>query len=274
VAGAGNVFPKASFPKSEAIGRATRPFIKMKNVSYYTLQDFPWNESIEAVKASERFDAYADFYQYMQEHLPQNSPETRQRYAMLIRRRFFPGKSLDDLIPTVWRNYHNEKLLTELMRVTALEAEPVIARFILDYILVNLPGTELSQEQTRKFIEQTYGEFKSISHERLLLSCRHMGYLGRYKRKVVVERIDLSENAFLILLHDRLAPTPRIISLKDIIAQPWYWFLGGCELDDIRPILQNAQQAGLIARYARVDELEQITTCFSRNDYLQQAKLL
>ena len=51
-----------------------------------TLQDFPWNESAQAVKDSLRFDSYPVFMEHVFDTLPQNSPQTRRRYTDLKRR--------------------------------------------------------------------------------------------------------------------------------------------------------------------------------------------
>jgi len=93
-----------------------------------TLQDFPLQASIQAVKASADFESYDDFYRYLLDHLPQNSPQTRRRYAELIGKRYFPGLTLDSLLPHIWKAYQDERILVDLMRVYALEAEPVMNR--------------------------------------------------------------------------------------------------------------------------------------------------
>jgi hypothetical protein len=97
--------------------------------------------------------------------LPQNSPETRRRYAELVQRRFFPDRSLDGLLPSVWRAYHDEQLLTDLMRVVALEAEPVVAQFVMVHVLSQLPGYVLDPAVARRFIQEVFGEFKPNSYE-------------------------------------------------------------------------------------------------------------
>jgi hypothetical protein len=43
---------------------------------------------------------------------------------------------------------------------------------------------------------------------------------------------------------------------------------------DVRVILRDAESAGLIARYAIVDQLEQITTRYTFDDYLAGAHRL
>jgi hypothetical protein len=236
-----------------------------------TIQSFPWQASIEAVKASERFSDYADFHAYLLTNLPINSPETRQKYANVIQRRFFPGRTLSALAPLVWQKYQDEPLLADVMRVISLEAEPAVAEFIVSRVISQTPGAVLTSQDVRDFITTTYGAFKVDSFNRLRLICRDLGFLGRYGSDLIVERIPLPENAFLILLHDRLASTPRIVRLNEILDTLWWRYLGLRDPADVREILHRAEAAGLIARYVRVDELEQVTTRYSRDEYLQQA---
>lgn len=239
-----------------------------------TLQDFPLAASIEAVKATADFHSYDDFYRYLIEHLPQNSPETRRRYAELVGKRYFPGMSLDNLMVRTWRSYRDEQILVDLMRVYALEAEPVVARFILAEVCPLTVGQLFDIDVARAFIQKTYGAFKENSYTRLLLTVRHLGFLGRYDGQLVVEQIPIADNALLLLLHDRLARRPRIVPLDEILSTDWWRFLGMREADDVRWVLRQAEVAGLLSRYAAVDELEQVTTRFSRDEYIDGAKRL
>jgi hypothetical protein len=239
-----------------------------------TLQDFPLQASIQAVKASADFVAYDDFYQYLLDNLPQNSPETRKRYAELVGMRYFPGLTLNNLLPQVWKAYQDECILVDLMRVYALEAEPVIARFVMENVWPLGAGQVLDATVVRAFIQETYGEFKKNSYSRLLLTIRHLGFLGRYDGELIVEEIPSLGDAVLILLHDRLAPKPRIVPLREILEEDWWRFLGIKQPDEVRHALRQAEAAGLISRYAAVDELEQVTTRFTRKEYITQAKRL
>jgi len=239
-----------------------------------TLQDFPLQASIQAVKASADFEFYEGFYCYMLEKLPQNSPETRRRYANLIGKRYFPGLSLDNLLPDVWKSYRDEQILVDLMRVFALEAEPVIAQFLLDKIWPLDTAHVFDVSVARTFIEDTYGTFKYQSYRRLLATLRALGFLGRYNGDLVVERVPLAADALLILLHDRLALTQRIVRLNEVLETEWWRYLGIKQPDDVRHVLRQAEAAGLISRYVAVDELEQVTTRFTRKEYVTQAKRL
>ena len=239
-----------------------------------TLQDFPLQASIQAIKASVDFGTYEGFYRHMRAHLPQNSPLTRRRFANLIGKRYFPGLSLDTLLPEVWRAYQDEHILVDLMRVLALEAEPVIAQFVLKEAWPLSVGQVLGEQVSRSFITETYGHFITKSHQRLVNTVRHLGFVGRYNNQLIVQQIPTPSDAFLILLHDRLARTPRIVRLSEILETDWWRLLGLKTTDAVRRVLREAEEAGLIARYARVDQLEQVTTRFSQDEYVSQAKRL
>jgi hypothetical protein len=235
-----------------------------------TLQDFPYAEGLQAVKDSLRFEDFASFYPEMVNRLPQNSPVTRKRYANLVTRWFFPERRLGGLLPTVWRTYGDDQLLREVARVTTLEIEPVIAHFVTDVILPLPPGTPFSRELTRNYVTATYGAFKENSYKRLQISVAALGYLRGSKSTWSVAALPPPADALLILLHARLAPTPRIVRLADLLVAPLWRYLGLRSDDDVRHILRDAAAAGLLARYTTVDQLEQITTRYTYTDYLNQ----
>lgn len=109
-----------------------------------TLQMFPWETLVAAVKGSAGFSTFEAFYADLADSLPQNSPETRRRIANLIARAYFTERSLNSLATRVWAAYRREDILTDIMRVMTLEAEPVIARFVLEHVLVLEPGSVFS----------------------------------------------------------------------------------------------------------------------------------
>ncbi|MFQ3662523.1 MAG: hypothetical protein SNJ69_09030 [Chloroflexaceae bacterium] len=205
----------------------------MTAITHFALQDFPWLDSIAMVKASEQFDSYEAFHRYVNDNLRHNSAETRRRYAQLLQRRFFPDRSLDSLVPVVWRQYHDQQLLEDCMRVTALEGEPTVAAFIVENILPLAPGAPLLHEAAREFIERSLGEYKPKSHERLLRTCRLLGFLSRDREGHVAALLRPSPDALLILLHDRLAPAPRIVRLQELLASPWWRYLGLRDPDEV-----------------------------------------
>lgn len=236
-----------------------------------TLQSFPYAAGLQAIKESVTFADFDTFYTHIVNSLPQNSPETRRRYASLIIRWFFPDRQLRSLLPRVWQAYRDHQLLQELTRVTTLEMEPVIARFVTDVVLSLSPGQLFHATLARDYVVSTYGAYKRDSYDRLLNTVHHLSFLVRYDKQWVIASIPRPADALLILLHARLAPTPRIVRLADFLATPFWQFLGFRQEDEVRAVLRDAEAASLITRYSVVDQLEQITTRHTLETYLEGA---
>jgi hypothetical protein len=236
-----------------------------------TLQSVAWKTGLEAVKQSIELSSFEAFRMHLLEKMRQNSEEVRRRYASLILLRLFPEKSLQGVNPKAWRAYQDEKILEDLARATTLEAEPVIAKFVLEQILVLSPGTIIESSTIRDFISAEFGAFKRDSYTRLRQALTHMGFTSAVENGLMVEPITLPDNAFLILLHARLALTPRIVRLSDILNATFWKLLGIREEAAVRSILRGATTQGIIAKYIVVDQLEQITTRYSYEEYLLNA---
>jgi hypothetical protein len=236
-----------------------------------SLQLFPWPTMLAVVKNSINFADFDTFYSGLADRLPQNSPETRRRIANLIVRRYYPERSLNSLPSLVWRAYQREDILIDVMRVATLETEPVVARFVLEHIVALAPGDPFDVGLARDFITKVYGGFKQDSYSRLLITVQALGLIKHQGTQWFVQAVPRPDNALLILLHARLAPTPRIVRVSDILSGTFWRYLGLREPGQVRAILQDAQAANLIARYVIVDELEQVTTQYSFEEYLAKA---
>ncbi|OIO98949.1 MAG: hypothetical protein AUK03_00375 [Anaerolineae bacterium CG2_30_64_16] len=236
-----------------------------------TLQDFPLAAGIQAIKDSMSFADFEAFYRHLQDDLPQNSPETRRRYASLLVRWFFPNRRLDSLLALIWQAYGDDQLLLDLIRATVLEIEPVVARFVSEVIQPLSPGEGFDTVVARDFVTAVYGAYKKNSYDRLLVTTRNLGFIERRDNGWAVAAVPTPTDALLILLHARLAPTPRIVRLSDLLAEPFWRYLGLRQPDEVRAILHDAHAAGLLARYSTVDQLEQVTTRFTLNEYFGRA---
>ena len=238
-----------------------------------TLQSFPLEAGIQAIKDSVNFTDFEAFYSHLLESLPQNSPETRKRYASLVVRWLFPDRKLGGILPLAWQTYRDDQLLLELARVTVLEVEPVIARFVTEVIQSMPVGQDFDSGAGERFhhrpirgvqagFVQSFTRFNQGSSAFLRGSTISPGVLLPYYRPA---------DALLILLHARLAPTPRIVRLSDLLAEPFWRYLGLRQPDEVRAILHDAHAAGLLARYSTVDQLEQVTTRYTLEEYLGRA---
>lgn len=235
-----------------------------------TLQSVAWETGLEAIKESINFPDFDAFRTYLFENLRQNSDEVRKRYSSLILLRLFPEKSLQGINPKVWRVYQDEKILEDIARLTTLEVEPVIATFVLEHILALPPGAIIEKAVLRDYISSVFGSYKRDSNNRLRQALIHMGFVSVVSDGLMVQPISLPDNAFMIALHARLAPTPQIVRLADILSAPFWKLLGIRDGTTVRAILRDANAKGFIAKYATIDQLEQITTRYSFDEYLAQ----
>jgi len=235
------------------------------------LQSVAWETGLDAVKESINFSTFESFRTYLFENMRQNSDEVRKRYGTLILLRLFPEKSLDGINPRVWRTYQDEKILVDIARLTTLEAEPVIAKFVVEQILALQPGAQIDNSIIRDFISSEYGTYKHDSYRRLRSSLIRMGFLSPVTNGVIVQPVPLPNDAFLIALHAKLAPTPRIVRISDILEATFWKLMGIRDEATVRSVLREADEKGLIAKYAIVDQLEQITTRYSFDEYLDGA---
>lgn len=233
-----------------------------------TLQDFPLSAGMQAIKDSLSFTDFDAFYRHLLDDLPQNSPGTRHRYASLILRWYFPERELESLLAQGWKAYRDDQLLLELIRTAVLETEPVVARFVADVIQPISPGERFDALAARDFVTTVYGAYKKNSYDRLLVTARSLGFIERRGNGWIVAAVQPPADALLILLHARMAPTPRIVRLSDLLAEPFWRYLGLRQPDEVRAILHSAHAAGLVARYSIVDQLEQVTTRYTLEEYL------
>lgn len=236
-----------------------------------SIQSVAWETGLAAVRESIEFTDYESFRLHLFQNMRQNSEGVRKRYTSLILLRLFPERSLQGLNTKIWSAYRDEKILEDIARLTTLEAEPVIAKFVLEHIFAVSPGAVIENTNIQDYISSEFGSFKNDSYRRLRSALIHMGFITALPKGIIVQPIPLPENAFLIALHAKLAPTPRIVRLSDIIGASFWKLLGIRDDATIRTILQDAYSKGMIAKYAIIDQLEQITTNYSYEEYLMKA---
>ena len=100
-----------------------------------SIQSVAWETGLQAVRESRKFTSFEDFRLYLRNNMRQNAEGVRERYTNLITLRLFPERSLNGIAPKAWTAYQDDKILEDIARLTTLEAEPIIAKFVLEHIL-------------------------------------------------------------------------------------------------------------------------------------------
>ena len=229
-----------------------------------------WRESIQAVKDSLKFKNFGNFRRHLQEYLPQNSSYVRKRYTSSIIRWFFSDQTLNNLPAKVWHSYNNTQILQDVMRYFYLEKESIVAEFICEYLIPLEPGTTIQSEYLKDFLIKKYGKVKNDPLNYLSAAIRDLGFVYRNKTTIIVRNLQLPKTGFLILVHYLFASTPQTVSLQEILTHKFWMYLGIRNQSTVKEILKEADAKEIIAKYVVADQLEQITTKYTLNEFLQK----
>ena len=78
-----------------------------------------------------------------------------------------------------------------------------------------------------------------------------------------------SKTSVLLLIHYLFAPAgPRTIELRNLLANPFWKYVGLKAENDVRAVLREADVAGAVGKYVVADQLEQVTTCWTLDEFL------
>jgi hypothetical protein len=90
------------------------------------------------------------------------------------------------------------------------------------------------------------------------------------KKKYYVAQQIPNETAALLIFHSRYAPTTRVIDLKALLVEPIWIYLGFGDEEVVRGFMRKLERRRLIARYATVDRLEQVTTRYTLESLIER----
>jgi hypothetical protein len=243
---------------------------QVKPYSKRYLQDILWKESLLAVQVSMDCQTIAELVARLPEKLPQNSAVTRQRNTSTIVSRFFPVEEIDQLPRQILRLYEDEDLLAAVMQVLFLEAEPLVGQLVAER-LTRLPaGTALPKDFFVQYTLEALGKREPHVSYRCCTAARVLGWTIVDKKRYYVAQQNPNETAALLILHYRYAPTPQVIDLKAVLAEPTWKYLGFSDEDAVRSFMRKLERRKLIARYATADRLEQVTTRYALESLLER----
>jgi hypothetical protein len=236
----------------------------------YMMRRMPWDESMRAVKLSAKFTDFGQFRKELERSLHYNSSYVRKRNSRSIIRWFFHSHSLDNLLTKVWTFYKNDTILKEMMRYEYLSKEPVVAEFVVRYLLPLDPGVSIEADYLKDFLLKKYSVVKRNPLGSLRTACKDLGFVYSQKKKMTISQIPMPKTSLLILTHYLLAPTPRTVTIRDVLSNPFWQYLGVRESEAVRKVFREADANGAIAKYIVADQLEQITTRYSFDEFVQR----
>lgn len=272
--------PKPAAPPTSVVDagstREVRPRIR-QNREQRVLQDFLMAESLLAVRLAEGVGSEKELEAILTEKLPQNSLETRARYAQSILRWFF-ADGPDGFVFQVWRAYRDESIERDILRVLYLRAEPIVGDCVTQALYPLAEGMSIPGTFFDGFLARRLGsaDIPENTRKRLKTNLGKLGFLVRSRvHGDRLSAINSTRTAFLLLLHYLFArEEPRTVELSRLFADPFWKYLGIKSEDVVRAILRSADASRSIGKYVVADQLEQITTCYSLKELLSQRVVL
>lgn len=235
-----------------------------------TLQECAFDQAVLAVKASSSFRDWQEFRSHLIENLPYNSALSRAKFAQLIHAALYPDGDIRTIGEAVWRAYEDDSLLRDVVRVSYLDNVVAMGEFVVQALPTLPAGSDLPMERIQIFLRSQGVTDLHRAAKRLAKCLVKLGLCRRQGRALTVMNEGLPSTACLILVHDRLAREPATLELAEILDDPFWRYLGGRDAAEVRSVLRRAAAEGLIDRYTAIDRLEQITTRFPLDEFLEK----
>ena len=242
------------------------------NADRKAIQDLLFSEGLLAARLAHDADTLVALQGQLISQLPQNSLETRTRYAQSLLKWFFPD-GLSSLLPRVAAAYRDEAITADILRCSYLMAEPIVGACVADCLFPLDVGMRVPGDYLDRFLKRHLGEEPPANtRKRLKTNLMRLGFLERNKGQTdQLLPVSPTPTATLLLLHHLFAKdAPRTVELRHLFAHPFWMYLGYKSQDAVRQVLRAADVAGLIGKYVVADQLEQVTTCYSLDELLDR----
>lgn len=228
-----------------------------------------WKETLDVLSEAEGVDVLTD-PKALASILHFNSKETRARYGRAMATRF---SRLEEAILIglldIAKSHLNRTTIEAIWRILFCMVEPVVSQTYLEIIWPRDPGSIIIRNEIRSYVETGFKHESRKLNTRLVKCLRQAGYvLPQGKDHLIVVGFCELEEPLILATHLLFAKTPKTIKISEIEASDYWRFLGYRKFGEVKVAFRSAEAKGLIERYARVDQLEQITTRFSWKELL------
>jgi hypothetical protein len=237
-----------------------------------TISDLHFPSAILAVKESTACRDLQELKTCLVSRLGQNSQETRVRYARFLLRWFF-ADGLDGIARKSWVAYHDEKILTDILRYLYLFNEPVMGACVADCLFPIEAGMRVPPSVFDRFLASHYGDVPTKkTTQRLKSNLMRLGVLERRPGEDdELVALNPDKTSLLLLTHHLFASAePRTIELNNLLANPFWRYLGFKREDEVRALFREADAGGCIGKYVVADQLDQVTTCMTLDVFLSK----
>jgi hypothetical protein len=262
--------PEIQKAKSASYTVKTRTEVKTRRMRVFANDDII--NSLTFLPQVTNFQSLEDFKRFLQEKLPYNAAETRQRRADSIINRFFPENDLDTPLSYFVSHCSAQVDLKPVVFYHILKAEPIAAKVAEEFIWPALPTGRVEREQMREFIFRYLPDASDSSMNNMLRALFYTyDLLGVGSTQDTSLRFQLHKatlESFLYVLTSEY-PKPGIYSFDTLFNGPIHrWMLWDREW--LRNQLYNLQDFGVLSKISEIDMVRQFSLAVDQPTALQQ----
>ncbi|MEI7848479.1 MAG: UPF0758 domain-containing protein [Chloroflexota bacterium] len=226
--------------------------------------------SLEHLPAAGRCESYEAYKTYLNNNLPYNSLETRQRRTSYILERFYPGGDLNTALTFFTKHNNTSDALKPVVFYHLAKAELVLAKVAEDLFYPALPLGKVGRAQLKEYVTSLMPEIRSTSLEKVLRSVTYSYELlnvGRVDKEQI--KFQLRQGSLDALLYILISefPEPGIYSFDNLFDGPaHHWLLWDKEW--IRNQLYVLRDMGLVSKVSEIDTVKQFSLEFGQQEFL------
>lgn len=227
--------------------------------------------TLELLPKASTFATLDEFKQYLNEKLPYNAAETRQRRANYIIERYFPEGDLKVPLTVYLGQYTAPSDLKPIVFYHLLKAEPIAAKVAEELIWPALPIGRIEREQVREFILRYLPEAGASSQKNMLRSLFYAYDLldiGSMNDTILRFQLHTGTLESFLYILTSVFPEPGMYSFEALYSSPVHrWLLWDREW--IRQQLYNLQDFGVLTKVSEIDTVRQFTLAMDQTSALQ-----
>jgi len=229
------------------------------------IQDILIEDGFWAVTRADQHESLESLTEDVAANLKQQSKETRHRYASSITRWFFPDRDVNGLAVSTWSSYHDKVLLTEMLRVLYLKAEPIVGRCVEEFLYPIQENAVIPATYFDSYLLNSLSDIPPKTRIRLKQNLRKLGFLAKSAPgKDLLRPLNPSGTAFFLLFTFYFARDEvRTAEMPTVLKDPFWKYLGFKSEDGVRRVFREAANKGLLAKYVVADQLELLTTALT-----------
>lgn len=182
-----------------------------------------WKETLDVLQEAENVDVLTD-PKALEGILHFNSKETRTRYGSAMATRFtrLEATTLKGL-SDVAKSETNRTTVEAIWRILFCMVEPVVAQTYLEIIWPREPGSVITRNEIRSYVETTFKQESRKLNTRLVNCLKQAGYiLPQGKDNLIVVGFGELENELILATYLLFAQIPKTIRISEIEAYRRY----------------------------------------------------